>query len=200
MPSKTIEKFVEGSLVDRITGHMLFGDRVPLKEHEAKRLKEVEDTLALFDFHNGNQNLIIKALQNRPGEECSFSHAYQLVQDAKFVFPYLDNFNFLTELLLKKQRLEKAISKCFADNDMFSLPKMEAEHLKCIEAIERVYNRRKKPEKIVINLHMDMTRIGITQELYDEWKHELETEIIPSVKRKYKGYDIEDAEFTDITE
>lgn len=198
--SKTIENFVNGSLIDRVAGTFIFGsERMGLSELESKRLQEVEMALDILDQVSGNQNIAIKKLQNHPQLKCSYTQAYNLLQDAKFVMPLIHDFDFSFELIIKKQRLEKAISACVDEKDFYTMAKLEEIHTKVIESMERLISKKKKPEKIVINLHMDLTRLGISADLYQEWTKELHETIIPSVKRKYKGYDIQDAEFESIS-
>lgn len=197
--SVVVKRFAEGSLIDRIAGAFIYGsDKIGLTETEQDRLEHVEIALDILDRCAGNQNLAIKRLQNHPTKKCSYTQAYNLLQDAQFIFPVLSNFDFSYELFLKKQRIENCISGAYDNTDYKAIAKLEAEHMKVLEAIERVINKKKKPQVIIINLHMDMTRLGISNELYADWKKELFEDIIPSVKRKYKGYDIEDAEFEDL--
>lgn len=200
-PSKVIENFINGSLMDRVSGAFIYGvDRMGLSETEVKRMDHVAIALEVIDQVNGNQNLAIKKLMNHPVTGCSYTQAYNLIKDAEFVFPYIRDFNYLFRLLIKEQRLEKTIQEAIDKKEFKALAKLEEIHLKVIQEIEIVRLKKKKPEKITIHLHMDMTRLGISPELYQDWMRELKEEIIPSVKRKYKGYDIADAEFEELNQ
>lgn len=194
--SVVVKRFSEGSLIDRIAGGFIYGsDKIGLSDTEKERLEHVELAFDILDRCAGNQNLAIKRLQNHPTLKCSYTQAYNLLQDAQFIFPMLSTFDFSYELFLKKQRIENCISEAYDEKDYKVIAKLEAEHMKVLEAIERVINKKKKPQTINIHLHMDMTKLGISNELFSEWHKELFEDIIPKVKRKYKGYDIEDAEF-----
>lgn len=198
-PSKVIENFINGSLVDRISGAFIYGvDRMALSETELKRMKHVEIALETIDQVNGDQNLAIKKLMNHPVLGCSYTQAYNLLKDAEFVFPYMRNSDYHFKLLLKEQRIEKQIREAMEKKEFKALAKLEEIHLKVIQEIEIVQLKKKKPEKIEIHLHMDMTRLGISTELFAEWDKELWEDIVPSVKRKHKGYDIADAEFEEL--
>ena len=194
--SVVVKRFSEGSLIDRIAGGFIYGsEKIGLSDTEKERLEHVELAFDILDRCAGNQNLAIKRLQNHPTLKCSYTQAYNLLQDAQFIFPMLSTFDFSYELFLKKHRLENCISEAYDEKDYKVIAKLEAEHMKVLEAIERVINKKKKPQTINIHLHMDMTKLGISNELFSEWHKELFEDIIPKVKRKYKGYDIEDAEF-----
>lgn len=198
-PSKVIENFINGSLIDRISGAFIYGvDRMALSDTEVNRMKHVEIALETIDQVNGDQNLAIKKLMNHPVLGCSYTQAYNLLKDAEFVFPYMRNSDYSFKLLLKEQRLEKIIREAIDKKEYKAIAKLEEIHLKVIQEIEIVQMKKKKPEKITIIFHMDMSRIGISDELFAEWNRELVTDIIPQVKRKYKGYDIADAEFEEL--
>jgi hypothetical protein len=200
-PSRTVDKFINGSMIDRIQGNLLYGpDRVTLTETEKDRLEDIQHCLEFWEQHNGNRTLVIKALTSRPGKYCSYHEAYSILQDLMYLWPHLNQFDFVLNLMIKAERLTKSIDEAMKDKQYKAVASLEEAHLKVITEIERVFNRRKKPEKIIINLHMDLTRIGLTNEKYDSMHNRLQ-EIIATVKSKYRGFDkIEEAEYSDVTE
>lgn len=178
-----------GSEIDRIIGVIAFGEgKIQLSSSEELRLKRAELALELLEQYNGNQRLVVAALMNRQSDYLPRSVAYLACSDAISIFGYISKFDYLFEMLIKKNRLESAIAKAENTGKLRDQAMLEKEHTAVIELIRLEQERRKPdgPKVLNIKAHNDYTKLGWTEESMKSAMDKIDNEIIPGVLKKYK--------------
>lgn len=178
-----------GSEIDRIIGVIAFGEgKIQLSSSEELRLQRAELALDLLEQYNGNQRLVIGALMNRNPDYLPRSVAYLACSDAISIFGYISKFDYLFEMLIKKNRLELAISKAETAGKLRDQAMLEKEHTAVVELIRLEQERRKPdgPKTLNIKAHNDYTKLGWTEESMKAAQDKIDNEIIPGVLKKYK--------------
>ena len=176
--------------LDRILGAMAYGeDKIELSEPELERLRHAELALDLLEEHNGNKRLVVASLMERPVNPLSRTTAYQACTDAQYLFGYITSFDYSFELLLKKNRLEKAINKAEKSGDFKTMSLLEKEHTAVLEYL-RLENERRRPDdpkQLNWILHGDYTKQGWNEDEWQAANAEIDNVLIPLKLREYKG-------------
>lgn len=191
MASSQIKEILDSpDPLDRILGAMAFGeDRIELSEAELQRFRNAELALDLLEEHNGNKRLVVAALMNRPVNMLTRTASYEACTDAQHLFGYITSFDYSFELLLKKNRLEEAMSITKSNKDFKNHALLEKEHTAVLEFLRLENERRKPDDPKVLNwiIHNDYRKLGWDDASWEAALNEINLQIIPAKLREYKG-------------
>jgi len=176
--------------LDAILGSMVYSeDQFPLTEAQLERFRCAEEALELLEEHNGNKTMVVSAFMTRPTRKLNRTDAYRACNDAQVLFGFITTFDYSFELLLKKNRMEKAISILKDKGDYKTAALMEKEHTQVLEYL-RLENERRRPDdmkELEFVFHSDFKQLGWTDESWTAANEKINLEIIPKKMRQYKG-------------
>lgn len=199
--SKAIEEYKNGSYYDNIVGYYRYGEqRCPIKPEHIAIFERIEKAKSLWLFHKDDTltvNLLIVEYN------ISRAQAYNYLNDAKAIFQIEASFNYFSELMLEKQRIETLLRKAEADPEgAFArrIDKLVERKLDILQLMRDEQERNKPDEQkqFTFIYHMDWTKIpGLDKETYEAWQADFDI-LEKKARKRFGDLKIEDAEFTDI--
>lgn len=176
--------------LDAILGAMVYSeDSFALTDAQIERFKCAEEAMELLEEHNGNKTIVVSAFMNRPARMLNRTDAYRACNDAQVLFGYITSFDYSFELLLKKNRMERALNTLKEKGDYKTMTMMEKEHTQVLEYL-RLENERRRPDEmkeIEFYFHSDYKQLGWTDEGWQKANDKINLEIIPKKMLEYKG-------------
>jgi len=103
--SKIIAQLADGTYYDRIVGHLRHGDKLPLSEDDKEIFARIERTKDLW-LDKKDDRLVVNLIKDE--FNLSQTQAYNYLNDAKSIYTLFISFNPMTELMLLKERIDKA--------------------------------------------------------------------------------------------
>lgn len=203
--SKEIAKILEGSYYDNIVAYIRFGDKVTLCDEHKEIFRRIERAEALWLHHKDDRmvvKLLMREMKDENGRELSQRQAYNYLNDAKSLFVLMDSFDEVAELLILKQRINKAFD--LAESDGKAYGKLYGSALMSYqEWIERMRlaKERLKPDepKVITHIYHTDWRELVDEPTMQTWKEEMKV-IKQQARSKYKSEvkaeEIKDVEYT----
>ena len=179
--------YYDGSAYDRIAIYMRYPEKHKLDAEDQVIFQRVERAKDLWLQHKEDRLVVNMIIQ----EFCvSQASAYNYLSDAKNIFALFTSFNPMAELMLLKERIEKAFS--LAEKNPKEYGKLyQAAMLAYSEWIKdmRYELERQKPEQdkeIHYHFHTDWSKLpGVTPELMADWNKEFDI-MEAKARKKFK--------------
>lgn len=196
--SKAVQQVMDGSYYDKIVAFMRYGhERAPLNEEHHEIFQRIEWVKEQWLFHRSDR-LVVKNTMQR--YKCSQAQAYNYLSDAKAIFTLFTSTNIMAEMLLLKERIEKAFKLAEEQPKEYGklYPWALAENRKWIEMMRSELERQRpdEPKKFVFHFHNDWSKIpGLTAEVLAGWEKEFDVLEQKARKRFNDAEDVEFAEF-----
>ena len=196
--SRALSKLEDGSYFDRITEFIRYGETKPLNEDDKLIFERIEYTKNLLLQHK-DQALVIQILRREDMfKGLKLAQLYNYVADAKALYALFELFNTSYELLIQKERIDRAFKLAEEWQDSKLYASAMDENRKWIEEMRkeqlRTVTDEDKPYTFVF--HMDFTQIGVTHQEMDEWTAEVQ-EIKRKARLKFpNAQEITDVKYT----
>jgi hypothetical protein len=197
MPTATLDKLINGSLIENGLARMLHGDKVVLDPEAEKQLLRVERAKDLLLTHKHNNKVVFAQLKNEYSD-LSEVYVYQILNAAKHLYALYEKFDPLYELMVMKERVDHLYSLA-EKNDCAKFAKAASDlHVKWFDRYQREMERQKPTDDkhITYVFSMDVKLLGISDEKYAEWKEQF-SELEKKALSKY-GHELEDVEYETI--
>lgn len=193
--SVAITKVLEGNYYDRILSHIRFAEKNPLAPEDEEIFKRIERAKEIW-LDKKDDRFVVSLLKQEFGVKDS--QAYNYLADAKAIYSLFISFNYMAELLIEKERLEKLIRKAEEETKSPFAPiiaKLIEQKIEVLQRISEEQTRMKSDDRktfVFIYNSDPLTLPGMTQELLDEMNREFDQmELRARSKFKNIGEDVE---------
>lgn len=186
--------YYSGKYYDLFIAHMQHPEKVRLSEEEKLIFERIERTKDTW-LHHKKDSTVISIIKKEFG--ISPAQAYNYLADAKAMYALFVSFNPMAELMLRKERIDKAFE--LAESDPKGYGRLYGNALEALRQWEldmKAEIERQKPQEdknIQFVYHMDFTQLGITPELMAEWKQRMQQ--LKFKARRNIGEDIADVSY-----
>lgn len=190
--SKAVGQLIEGSYYDNIVAFLRYGSKVELCAAHKEIFRRIERAEKLWLHHKDDRmvvKLLMRELKDENNKPVSQAQAYNYLNDAKSLFVLMDSFDEVAELLILKQRINKAFELAMNDgknyNKLYSAAMMaQSEWIRDM----RLAKERIKPEsqKTITNIYHNDWRELVDEPTMLSWRLEIDV-IKKQAKSKYRN-------------
>lgn len=191
--TQIVKQLLEGNYIENISQFIKYPHKYDLTEAEETHLKKLERCRELLIFYNHSATDAVKMLIDE--FQIDYRRAYKILNDCKEIYGILERFDYMYEMLIVKERIDKTMKKAESDKDWNAYSKLIAQHqewaekMKAFQEAEKIY----KLPTINITFSMDPELLGISREVLAEWGNRVDY-IKNQARKKFKSFEIEEAD------
>lgn len=191
-------EYYAGKHHDLFVNHLKYPEKVRLSAEEKIIFDRIERTKELW-LHHKTDSLVIEEIKKE--FNLGVAQAYNYLSDAKAMFALFTAFNPMAELMVLKERIDRAFALAEENPKAYGklYPAAMLAHKEWIQDMRFEMERQKPSERkqFVFIYHNDWTKIeGITPEIMQTWDEEFD-DIEIKARKRYQNLIVEDVSYTE---
>lgn len=189
--SVVVKNITEGTYFDAMANFLRHGDKMPIPAEHKAAVEKVERAKAMW-LHYKQDTTCVNMLMAE--YKVSRSQAYNYLADAKAIYCLQVSFNYFSELLIEKERLDKLIAKAEKGDNAFSklIGKLIEQRLELLKLMKDVIESENVEEQkqFTFIYHNDWSKIpGLSAEEYESWQVQFD-ELEAKARKRYENLEV----------